>query len=76
MKNIFVTTSGNFNTKALLFTIDILGAERVIFSIDAPYEKIEEAQAWWKSLETVLDKETYRKIGRDNAIKLLNLPLK
>jgi 2,3-dihydroxybenzoate decarboxylase len=87
LKNIFVTTSGNFNTKALLFTIDILGADRVIFSIgipssgmmlniDAPYESIVEGQAWWKSLESVLDEETQRKIGRENAIKLLKLPLK
>jgi len=56
--------------------IDLLGADRVIYSIDAPYEKIEEAQAWWKSLESVLDEDTQRKIGRENAIKLLNLPLK
>jgi hypothetical protein len=45
-------------------------------TIDAPYEQIEEGQAWWKSLDTVLDESSLRKIGRDNAIKLLNLPLK
>jgi len=44
-------------------------------TLDAPYEKIEEGQAWWKSLEKVLDEDTQRKIGRDNAIKLLKLPL-
>jgi predicted TIM-barrel fold metal-dependent hydrolase len=44
--------------------------------VDAPYEKIEEGQAWWKSLEGVLDEDQLRKIGRDNAIKLLKLPVK
>jgi predicted TIM-barrel fold metal-dependent hydrolase len=43
---------------------------------DAPYEKIDEAQTWWKSLSDVLDEATLRKIGRENAIKLLKLPLK
>lgn len=76
MENIWVTTSGNFNTKALLFCIDVLGADRIIFSIDAPYEKIEEGQTWWKSLDKVLDEDTQHKIARGNAIKLLKLPLK
>jgi 2,3-dihydroxybenzoate decarboxylase len=31
--NIWVTTSGNFNTKALLFCIDVLGVDRIIYSI-------------------------------------------
>lgn len=43
--------------------------------VDAPYERIEEAQEWWKSLEGKLDEASLRKIGRDNAIKLLKLPL-
>jgi hypothetical protein len=56
-----------------------LGVDRVICSIcmtslhkltlDALHEKIEESQAWF------LDESALRKIGRDNAIKLLNLPL-
>jgi hypothetical protein len=43
--------------------------------IDAPYEKIQEGQEWWQSLEGVLDEDTLRKVGRDNAIELLKLPL-
>jgi len=44
--------------------------------VDAPYEKIQEGQEWWQSLEGVLDDDTLRKIGRENVIKLLKLPLK
>jgi 2,3-dihydroxybenzoate decarboxylase len=77
-QNVYLTTSGNFSTQALLFTIDVVGVDRVLFSIDAPYEQIEEGQTWWKSLEDgkVLDEESLRKIGRENAIKLMRLPLK
>jgi hypothetical protein len=38
-QNIYVTTSGNFNTKLLQFTIDLLGVDRVIFSIGIPPSK-------------------------------------
>ena len=31
--NIFITTSGNFNTRALKFCIDELGVDRCMFSI-------------------------------------------
>jgi 2,3-dihydroxybenzoate decarboxylase len=77
-QNVYLTTSGNFSTQALLFTIDVVGVNRVLFSIDAPYEQIEEGQTWWKSLEDgkVLDEESLRKIGRENAIKLMRLPLR
>ena len=46
-------------------------------SVDAPYEDIEEGQAWWKELEKnkVLDEVSLRKVGRENAIKLMKLPL-
>lgn len=49
-----------------------------MLNLDAPYEKIQEGQEWWKSLERsgTFDEETLRKIARDNAIKLLKLPLK
>jgi len=32
-ENIFITTSGDFNTKGLLFCIDLVGVDRVLFSI-------------------------------------------
>ena len=37
-ENIWVTTSGNFNTQALHCTILTMGADRILFSNDYPYE--------------------------------------
>jgi len=34
--NIYITTSGNFSTNALKFSIDEIGAERIMFSIVLP----------------------------------------
>ena len=47
-------------------------------NLDAPYEKIQEAQEWWRSLERSgeFDQETLRMIARGNAIRLLKLYLK
>ena len=40
---------------------------------DTPYDQIEEAQAWWKTID--LDDDTKEQVGRTNAIKLFKLPL-
>jgi predicted TIM-barrel fold metal-dependent hydrolase len=37
-ENIWVTTSGNFNTQALHCTMLTMGADRILFSNDYPYE--------------------------------------
>jgi 2,3-dihydroxybenzoate decarboxylase len=42
-ENIVVTTSGMFSAEPLRCTIDALGADRVMFSADYPFENIEEA---------------------------------
>lgn len=43
-------------------------------SVDYPYDTIKEAQDWWKSVD--LPEEQKQAIARENAIKLLKLPLK
>ena len=37
-ENVWVTTSGNFSPPALRCTVDVLGIDRVMFSVDWPYE--------------------------------------
>jgi len=49
-KNFYVTTSGFWHTPALDYAITELGIERVMFSIDYPYEYIEHAFDWWNSV--------------------------
>lgn len=41
--NVYITTSGTFSHKVLGYCLDILGAERILFAIDYPYERSDEA---------------------------------
>ncbi len=72
-KNFWITTSGHFHTPALMNTIEEIGEERVMFSVDHPFEQIDTAARWFDELS--LEKETKIRIGRENARKLLSLPL-
>src|SRR5271156_6043900 len=71
--NIHITTSGHFSTPTLLHAMAEIGADRILYSIDYPYEDIEEASEWWDRVPvSPADK---LKMGRQNAIKLFKLPL-
>lgn len=72
-KNISITTSGFFSTPGLKFCIDQIGVERCLFSIDYPYDTIEEAQTWWKGVDLGTKEKTM--VARENAIRLFRLPL-
>ena len=41
--------------------------------VDYPYDTIEEAQNWWKTVD--LPEEEKVAVGRENAIRLFKLPL-
>ncbi|MFI6737093.1 amidohydrolase family protein [Nonomuraea sp. NPDC050451] len=69
--NFYLTTSGNFRTPALLNTIQEVGADRLLFSADYPFEDMREAAAWFDGLE--LNENDLVKIGRTNAQRLLRL---
>lgn len=70
-ENVFVTTSGNFRTQTLLSTMLEMGSDRIMYSVDYPFETHEEASNWF---DTCSISETDRvKIGRDNARRLFGL---
>jgi predicted TIM-barrel fold metal-dependent hydrolase len=69
--NVHVTTSGNFSTPSLLHTILTLGADRVLFAVDYPFEDHGEASTWFDAVEIAESDRT--KIGRDNAKALFDL---
>ncbi len=50
-ENIWVTTSGHFSTLTLKYVQDEIGIDRILFSIDYPYEKFEDACNWFKTLD-------------------------
>jgi 2,3-dihydroxybenzoate decarboxylase len=70
-KNFWLTTSGNFSTTALKQAIEELGADRVMFSVDWPFEDVGEGCLWFDSV-AIADNDR-QKIGRDNAMKLFKL---
>jgi gamma-resorcylate decarboxylase len=70
-----ITTSGNFNDAALRCTLDVLDRDKVYFSADYPFEKMEDAADWFDASAVVTEEER-RKLGRVNAIELFNLDLK
>jgi predicted TIM-barrel fold metal-dependent hydrolase len=72
-KHFHLTTSGNFHTPALVNCITEMGPERVIFSVDWPFEAVDEGAAWFDSAQ--IGEAERLKIGRTNAIKLFKLKL-
>lgn len=70
-ENFYLTTAGAFRTQALIDTLLEIGSDRVLFSVDSPYETAQEHSDWFDSLPI---SETDRsKIGRLNALQLMRL---
>lgn len=72
-KHFHCTTSGNFSDPSFRCTIDVMGEDRVYFSSDYPFEPMEAGCNWFDATAVVAGEEKAR-IGRENALKLFNLP--
>jgi predicted TIM-barrel fold metal-dependent hydrolase len=70
-KHFWLTTSGNYSTSALKQAVEELGVDRVMFSVDWPFEDPGEACEWID--KAPLAEADRQKIGRDNAVKLFRL---
>lgn len=70
-ENFYVSTSGNFHTTSLLGVLLELGADRILFAVDYPFEDMELAVEWFETLP--ISPADSEKIARDNAIRLLHL---
>jgi 2,3-dihydroxybenzoate decarboxylase len=67
--HVVVTTSGMFSAEPLACAINALGADRVMFSVDYPYESSEHAAQF---IENVLvDEPTRRRLCFENAERVL-----
>jgi len=73
-KHFHLTTSGNFHTPSLVNAMTEMGADRVMFSVDWPFEDVGQGAAWFDKAE--ISEPDRAKVGRDNAIKLFKLKLK
>jgi len=69
--NFYLTTSGNFRTSTLIAAIAEMGVERILFSVDYPFEHTVDAVTWFDKAE--ISDADRRKIGRDNAVALFGL---
>jgi len=70
-ENFYVSTSGNFCTTSLIHAILTLGADRLLFAVDYPFEDHVQGAAWFDCAD--ISEGDRKKIGRDNAMALFNL---
>lgn len=73
-QNIYITTSGYFNTAGLMHAMDVMSSDRIMFSVDFPYEDNMLASQWIESVK--LKEEDKKKICYQNACNLLGLDSK
>jgi gamma-resorcylate decarboxylase len=70
-ENFYVTTSGNFCTQSLVHAILTLGADRLLFAVDYPFEDHAQGAEWFDAADIAeIDRH---KIGRGNAMALFDL---
>jgi predicted TIM-barrel fold metal-dependent hydrolase len=70
-ENVWVTTSGNFSVPALRCTVDVLGIDRVMFSIDWPYESNKVGMEFFNKLDLLAG--DMEKLAHGTAERLLKL---
>ena len=69
--NFHLTTSGNFRTQTLIDAMLEIGADRILFSTDWPFENIDHAADWFDA--ATISEADREKIGRGNARRLFRL---
>ena len=70
-ENFHLTTSGNFRTQTLVDAMMEIGADRILFSTDWPFENVDHAAIWFD--DASISEADRIKIGRTNAMKLFKL---
>ena len=70
-ENFYITTAGNFRTQSLISSMLEVGADRILFSTDYPFEDVGHAVRWFDEL--AIGERDRGKIGRENAVRLFGL---
>ena len=70
-ENFYVTTSGTFRTQGLQHTLSELGSDRVLFSVDYPYESMREISEWFDNCP--ISPADKRKLASGNARRIFDL---
>ena len=69
--NFHITTSGHFHTRTLVAGMMEMGADRVLFAVDYPFETHAQATQWFDAAE--ISEPDRLRIGRTNAQALFGL---
>ena len=69
--NFYVSTSGMFSDQALIGAILTIGADRILFAADYPYEVMEQAARWIE--RAPISERDRRKIASGNARQLFRM---
>ena len=70
-ENFYITTSGVFRTQALTDVVLEVGPDRVLYSVDYPYEDVGAASEWFD--HAIMAEPDRVKIARGNARKLFRI---
>ena len=70
-QNVYITTAGNCRTQSLIACILEIGADRILFSTDYPFEQVREAAEWFDGVS--ISAADRLKIGRLNALSLFKI---
>jgi predicted TIM-barrel fold metal-dependent hydrolase len=70
-ENFYVTISGNYHTPSLVGVLSEMGADRVMFAVDHPFEDVADGADWFDALS--LDDDVRSRIAHGNASRLLGL---
>jgi 2,3-dihydroxybenzoate decarboxylase len=70
-ENVYITTSGHFSDQALITALLTVGADRILFAADYPYEMPQQAARWIEGAP--ISENDRRKIAHGNARRLFQL---
>ena len=70
-ENFYITTGDNFRTQALANVISEVGIDRVLYSVDYPFEDMVEAADWFD--HAGINEAERAQIAQGNARKLFHL---
>jgi predicted TIM-barrel fold metal-dependent hydrolase len=73
--NIHLTTSGYFSQPPLRCALDVVGIDRLLFSVDYPFSANTRGRAFLHSLPELLNQEDMAQLCHRNAGSLLRLPI-
>lgn len=71
--NIHITTSGYFTAPPLRCALEVIGIDRVLFSVDYPFASNTRGRALLDEAERLLDREQMEKLTHKNAERLLGV---